>query len=370
MAGVKLPSRQARRALVLALPLAVGGCGSLEYYWQSASGHLALMAASRPVPDWLQDEAAPEPLKLRLEKALRIRAFASRELQLPDNASYRRYADLHRPAAVWNVVAAPEFSLTLHTWCFPVTGCVGYRGWFDQAQAQAEAASLRQQGLEAAVYPVPAYSTLGWMNWAGGDPLLNTFIHYPEGELARLLFHELAHQVVYVRDDTLFNESFATAVERLGVQRWLETEASEATRREWGQVSARRAQFRALTRETRGQLEAVYATPGLPDGERRARKDAVLREFRIRYAGMRAQWGGDSSRLRLTDRWVAEANNASFGAQAAYDRLVPGFEALFAREGGDWRRFYAAVKDLSALPRPVRHQRLDDLARARPTGSS
>ncbi len=368
MSRAKLRHRRARLAFLLPLLVVLGGCGNLEYYWQSASGHLSLMAAARPVPDWLHDEAAPEPLKQRLEKAVRIRAFASRELQLPDNASYRRYADLHRVAAVWNVVAAPEFSLTLRTWCFPVTGCVGYRGWFDEAQAQAEAASLRQQGLEASVYPVPAYSTLGWMNWAGGDPLLNTFIQYPEVELARLIFHELAHQVAYVRDDTMFNESFATAVERLGVQRWLETEASEAARKEWVQVSARRAQFRALTRDTRARLEAVYEAAGLSVDERRARKDAALGEFRERYALMRAQWGGDATRLRLTDRWVAEANNASFGAQAAYDQLVPGFEALFAREGGDWRRFYGAVKELGEMPRPARHQRLEDLARTRPAG--
>jgi len=163
----------------------------------------------------LQSDATPEALKERLRLAGRIRAFASQQLHLPDNPSYLSYANLDRPAAVWNVVAAPEWSLQPKQWCFPVAGCVSYKGYYDEAAAAQEAQQLAAQGLETAVQPVPAYSTLGWLNWAGGDPLLSTFIGYPEGELARLIFHELAHQVVYVAGDTAFNESFATAVERL-----------------------------------------------------------------------------------------------------------------------------------------------------------
>ncbi|MDQ6880600.1 MAG: aminopeptidase, partial [Pseudomonadota bacterium] len=182
--------------IVVAAALCLSGCSNLAYYWQSAAGHLRLMNAARPVDAWLEDQQSPATLKARLVLSQQIRRFAVTELHLPDNPSYRRYADLKRSAAVWNVVAAPQFSLTLKTWCFPVTGCVGYHGYFDETQARAEAAQLAAEGLEASVYPVPAYSTLGWMNWAGGDPLLNTFINYPEGELARLIFHELAHQVV------------------------------------------------------------------------------------------------------------------------------------------------------------------------------
>lgn len=354
--------------LVAAAALGLGGCSNLGYYWNSAAGHMALMAAARPVPDWLADQAAPQPLKQRLELSQRIRRFASDTLMLPDNASYTRYADLHRPAAVWNVVAAPELSLTLHRWCFPVTGCVGYRGYFDEAAAQAQARQLRAQGLEASVYPVPAYSTLGWMNWAGGDPLLSTFIHYPEGELARLIFHELAHQVLYVKDDTPFNESFATAVERLGGAIYLDTQASEAGRREYAQYNERRLAFRALVRSTRERLAAVYDQRQLQpldaDTQRRLKAQA-MREFRAGYAQLRARWGLDAARLRLTDRWVAEANNASFGATAAYDELVPGFEALFEREGRDWRRFYAAVRQLARAPASVRREQLQALAGGR-----
>ncbi len=178
--------------LLLAAAL-MSGCAQLGYYWQSARGHLELMSAARPVDRWLSDPATPPALRERLALAQRMRDFSVTELKLPDNASYKRYADLGRRAVVWNVVATPEFSLELKTWCFPVAGCVGYRGYFSEADARAQAQALREQGWETGVYGVPAYSTLGWSNWLGGDPLLNTFIAYPEGELARLLFHELAH---------------------------------------------------------------------------------------------------------------------------------------------------------------------------------
>lgn len=354
---------------VLAAAILVGlaGCANVGYYWQSASGHVQVMSAARPVSDWLRDDQADERLKQQLQTAQRIRAFASRVLHLPDNASYTRYADLRRSAVLWNVVAAPPLSLTLRTWCFPVAGCVGYRGYYDEAQAQSEAAALRAQGLDVAVYPVPAYSTLGWMNWAGGDPLLNTFIHYPEGELARLIFHELAHQVVYVQDDTAFNESFATAVERLGVRAWWQSEVAEAARVDYDRMRARREQFHALTRSTRDQLAAAYAG-GASSAQDvtalMARKQAILQDFRARYARLRSTWEGDPARWRATDRWVEEANNAAFGAEAAYDTWVPAFESLFEREGRDWPRFYDAVRKLGGMSRERRDQLLKALSRA------
>jgi predicted aminopeptidase len=209
---------------------------------------------------------------------------------------------------------------------------------------------------------VPAYSTLGLLNWAGGDPLLNTFIQYPEGELARLIFHELAHQVVYAKNDTMFNESFATAVERLGGERWLATRASPQAREEYAQFDGRRRQFRALNRAARERLEAIYETAGLEPEERARRKAQVMREFREQYAQLRASWGGDPARWRGFDRAVERANNATFGAQAVYDELVPGFEGLFRREGGDWKRFHAAARHLATLPKEERHKLLKDLA--------
>ena len=342
-------------ATAIAIVAGLAGCADLGYYWQSVNGHLLLLNAARPVDDWLGDAQTPATLKTRLALAQRIRRFAVTELKLPDNPSYQRYADLRRSAVVWNVVAAPEFSLTLKTWCFPVAGCVGYRGYFDEAEARSEAAQLAAQGLETSVYGVPAYSTLGWMNWAGGDPLLSTFIGYPEGELARLVFHELAHQVVYAPGDTVFNESFATAVERLGVQRWLQEPVgsaslvSQAARQAYVQFDDRRRQFRALTAATRQELSRIYASKSAFAHDAQAQaahKTIAMQQFRDAYAQLKSSWNGYAG----YDPWVARANNASFSAQAAYDEGVPAFEALFEQEGRDWQRFYRAVKQLAALP--------------------
>lgn len=349
-----------RVLLVCVVAGLLSGCASTDigpgYYWQSVTGHLKLMHAARPVQDWLDDPTTPLALQHKLRLTQRIRAFAVTELGLPDNASYHRYADLQRKAAVYNVVAAPALSLRLHQWCFPVAGCVGYRGYFDEADAKTFAAGLDGH-LDVAVYPVPAYSTLGWMNWAGGDPLLNTFIGYPEGELARLIFHELAHQVVYASGDTVFNESFATAVERLGGARWL-AQSDAAARQAYAAFDERRKTFRALTRETRERLQALYDDAALDDTTKLARKTQVLHDFRQRYADLRQGWGG----YKGYDAWVAQANNASFGAQAAYDQWVPAFEALFEREGRDFSRFYDAVRALARQPATERQAAMQALA--------
>ena len=351
----------------------LGGCADAGYLLQSASGHLAMLRAAKSVTQWMDDAQTPTDLKARLALAQRIRRFAVTDLGLPDNPSYNQYADLQRRAVVWNVVAAPEFSLRLKTWCFPVTGCIGYRGYFDEAQARAMALELKAGGLEVSVYGVPAYSTLGWMNWAGGDPLLNTFINYPEGELARLIFHELAHQVAYARDDTMFNESFATAVERLGGARWLARQGSAAAKTEFEAHVSQRAQFRALTLATRRVLTDIYQekSPVAPDRYAQvAIKNKVMQDFRDQYAQLKASWiataGTEAARFIGYDAWVANANNASFGAQAAYDELVPDFEALFerisndaAKESGEpWPRFYEAVKRLAQMPEKERRQAL------------
>ncbi|MFP8778464.1 aminopeptidase [Hydrogenophaga sp. RWCD_12] len=349
-----------KAAILSVFAALLSGCAATDagpgYYWQSVTGHLKLMQAARPVQEWIDDPATPPPLQARLQLTQRIRSFAVSELGLPDNASYRRYADLHRKAAVYNVVAAPALSLELHRWCFPVTGCVGYRGYFDEAEARAFAGTLGSD-LDVAVYPVPAYSTLGWMNWAGGDPLLNTFIGYPEGELARLIFHELAHQVVYANGDTQFNESFATAVERIGGARWL-AQTDPATQSAYAEFDGRRQAFRALTRDIRQQLQALYADDSVNEGTKRERKDQILRSFRERFETLKQRWNG----YKGYDAWVAQANNASFGAQAAYDQWVPAFEALFEREGRDFGRFYDAVRRLAEQPAGQRQAALQALA--------
>lgn len=347
-----------RSIACLLVPWSLVGCADLSYYVQSAKGHLSLMQAAKPVDAWLADPATPADLRDRLALSQQMRQFAVDQLALPDNASYRRYADLQRRSVVWNAVAAPPYSLELKTWCFPFTGCIGYRGYFDESAAQAQAARLRDQGLEATVYGVPAYSTLGWLNWLGGDPLLNTFVRYPEGELARLLFHELAHQVIYVKDDTTFNESYATAVERLGGMQWMLAHASVAAREEYAAFDARRRDLRALMLQTRQALQAVYADPG--DPQRMAQgKVRAMEDFRTAYARLKQErWGGFSG----YDGYIARANNAVFGVQAAYDSMVPAFEALFEREGRDWARFHKAVAAIADLPRAERNEALRTLA--------
>jgi predicted aminopeptidase len=351
----------ARGGRVAALLLAVGavgltaGCSTLGYYAQSVGGHLAIVRAARPVSAWLADDRVSAALKARLELSQRIRDFATRELKEPDNASYRRYADLKRPYAIWNVVAAPELSLTLKTWCFAVVGCVGYRGYYEQAEADAFAAGLRARGLEVSVYGVPAYSTLGLLPFdAFADPLLNTFIGYPEGELARLVFHELAHQIAYAKGDTVFNESFATAVERIGAQRWLKEHASPQAREDYERYETRRRDFRDLTTRYRDRLEALYDSAA-SDVAKQAAKAALMAQLRADYATLkRERWGGYAG----YDEWFAHANNASFGVLAAYTQLVPNFDRLFEREGGDFTRFYAEVKRLAALPQAERRAAL------------
>jgi predicted aminopeptidase len=341
-------------ALVLAALCAGSGCSSVGYLTQAAGGHVDLMWRARPVAEALADPATPATLRDRLAASQRLRDFAASELKLPDNPSYRRYADLPREAVVWNVVAAPPLSLTLKTWCFPVMGCVGYRGYFNKAEAEAEAAELRAAGFETTVYGVPAYSTLGWTNVFGGDPLLSTFIGWSEVELARLIFHELAHQALYVADDTAFNESFATAVERIGSRRWLDRFGSAAQHEEAATADERREAFRALTLRWRAALDRAYVDPG-DDTAKRAAKAKLMAAMRADYAALKAgPWHGFAG----YDGWFERANNASLAMMAAYNELVPDFERLFDAGGGDFLQFYAAVRELAPLPPQQRRARL------------
>jgi predicted aminopeptidase len=341
--------------LAAAAALCLGsGCSDMGYYRQSVAGHLDLMSRARPVDDWIAAGDTPDALKQRLGLAQRMREFSVQVLKLPDNASYRAYADLQRPAAVWNVVAAPALSLQLKTWCYPVTGCVGYRGYFDRGAADTLGNSLRVEGYDVGVYGVPAYSTLGWSNWIGGDPLLNTFVNGSEGDLARLIFHELAHQQLYVADDTLFNESFATAVARIGTRLWLEQHGSPAAREQYRLSQQRRRDFGELTLRWRDRLDQLYAGP-LADDKKLAAKAELLAQLRAEYQAMKQQrWAGYAG----YDAWFAQVNNASLGVLGAYNDLAGDFERLFAQQGGDFRRFYAEAAAIAALPKAGRHAKL------------
>jgi len=293
-----------RRLLLAAALLILSGCGTVGHWGQALGGHLGIVRAARPVQDWLADPATPPELAERLKLSQQMRDFASSQLALPDNNSYRRYADLHRAAAVWNVVAAPEFGFTLKTWCYPIMGCAGYQGWFDRDQALAHAEALRAEGWEVQVQAIPAYSSLGWSRFLGGDPLLNTFIRYPEGELAAMIFHELAHQRVYAGDDTGFNEAYASAVERLGAREWLAGKPDALAAFDAGRV--RRERFLALARQGRERLAAVYAGRAGPQA---AGKAAVMADLRARAPDEAPGY----------EAWFQRAKNARFASLSAYD---------------------------------------------------
>jgi predicted aminopeptidase len=353
----RLPWLALAIVLLAAIGGLAGGCSTFGYYAQSIHGHFAVLDAARPIPEVIADPQAAPPLKQRLERAQQIRTYASVQLGLPDNGSYRRYADLKRPYVVWNVFAAPELSLQLKQWCYPVVGCAGYRGYFDKAAAEAEAGRLRADGYEVNVSGVQAYSTLGWF----ADPLLNTFVGGTEGQLAGLLFHELAHQVVYVGGDTTFNESFATSVEREGVRRWLEAHGNDATRQAYAEFARRREQFLQLLLKYRQRLQENYEREAADD-VKRARKRQLFAELQQDYAALKQGWGGYAG----YDRFFAQdLTNAHLAAIGAYNDRVPAFDALLAEHGGNFPAFYGEVRRLAELPKDARDAALDRLQASR-----
>jgi predicted aminopeptidase len=349
--------RLARAAIAAFLPALLAGC-QVGYYAQLIRGQYDLWSRREPIEQLLARPDTDAGLKVRLARALDARAFATRELKLPDNGSYKQYADLGRPYAVWNVFAAPEFSLHGHEWCFPFAGCVQYRGYFSQEDAREEAGDLRDDGFEVYVGGVPAYSTLGWFD----DPLLNT-LGTGEDVLAGTIFHELAHQVTYVKGDTAFNESFATFVEQEGLRRYLRDKPG--LREAASKRHVRRDRFVYLVMTARERLEAVYASGAAPE-VMRTRKQAVFEQLRADYARLKAGWGGDA----VYDGWMAgELNNARLLPFGLYHEWVGAFEALFAQAGGDWGAFYADVARLAEANGDDRRQRLTALRGAGAVGA-
>jgi len=322
-----------RTGMVAAALLMVAGCQSLSYYTQAIGGHLRVMAHARPIADWLADPNLDPQLRQRLETARRIRAFATNELGLPDNGSYLAYAELDRPAVVWNVFAAAEFSVEPKSECFPFTGCVSYRGFYSEADARAHADKLRASGYDVHVGGVPAYSTLGWFD----DPLLSTFIRYPDAQLARLVFHELSHQLVYAKGDTTFNESFAVAVEEEGVRRWLAAEGRSGELAAFRVAQQRRRDFAARVKQTRERLASIYAAGGT--------KEALQEHKR-----------GEFDRLRADYPSIVppEPNNAFLVSISLYTEMVPAFERLLAACNGDLPEFYRRATSIGALPKGER----------------
>ena len=334
----------------LVLPGLLAGCTQLQYYDQLLAGQYQLMQQRRPLAEVSADPATSDALRERLALARQLRDFASQHLRLPDNNSYRNYADLGRPYAVYNVFAAPELSLEPYHWCYPIIGCASYRGYFDRALAEQEAQRLRQAGYDVYIANIPAYSTLGWFD----DPLLNTFIHWPVGLMAELIFHELAHQRLYIDNDTAFNEAFATAVGQLGAQRWLDgyTPAAAA---EYQAMKRYQNDFLELVFELREQLAALYASAQNPAAKRHA-KVQLFAAAQRRYQALKTErWNGFAG----YDYWFGQdLNNAKLAPIGTYYQDVPAFRNLFVASGEDFEQFYRQVEQLSTLPPPERKQRL------------
>jgi len=331
-------------ALGLALLLSLEGC----YYMQAIRGHMDVMNRKRSVSEVLDDPDAPQALKDRLELVQEARRFSVEELGLPDNGSYRSYADLEREFVVWNVLAAPEFSLHAKQWCFPVAGCVGYRGYFEEKAAYREAEKLGEDGYDVVVGGVSAYSTLGRFS----DPVLNTMMRWEDVDLIATLFHELAHQQVYVKNDTQFNESFATAVAEIGIERWYADRKDPGLLNVYLERKALRRKMLQLVEDAKIRLAALYDS-GLEESEMRQRKDSVLNEL---SRDVRVLLAGNG---RSAPGWLSGSlNNARLVSLGLYEGWLPAFREIYKDCNGKMDCFYDAARTLADLPQNERYARL------------
>ena len=343
-------TRLMRPVLMLCLIGLLSACSNLGYYAQSVRGQLALLAVSRPVPEVLADPQTTTIERTRLERLDELRVFAHQQLGLPDSASFRHYAQVGREALVWSLVAAPIDSLQARTWCYPIIGCASYRGYFSKQAALSFAEQLSTAGWDVAVESVPAYSTLGWFS----DPLPSTVIHWPLPEIAGLVFHELAHEALYVPGDSAFNEAYASVVEREGVRRWLDCCGSAAQQAGRALRERRRSQVQRLIADARRRLADLYQDPPDRMGLLR-RKQGILDELQDSYATLRAAWDGYSG----YDYWFGRPlNNAHFASVDTYDAWQPALRSLLRLVDGDMQGFHQACRALSRLPDTVRHSYL------------
>ncbi|MBA2490953.1 MAG: aminopeptidase [Gammaproteobacteria bacterium] len=323
----------------------------MSYYAQSIGGQLRLLSSREPVAALLKDPGTDAKLKNRLARTQAMRSFASEVLALPDNDSYRGYVQLESPYVVWSLFATPEFSLRPRQWCFPIAGCVPYRGYFAARDARKFARALRAEGMDVYVGGVAAYSTLGWFD----DPLLSSMLYRGETETAAIIFHELAHAKVYAAGDAVFNESFAMTVEHAGMHRWLAAHGTSAQRRAYRTTWRHKQVFYDLIETARARLSALYASDAKPAFKRRGKR-RMIAQLRAQYVRLQQRRTGRDG----YDHWFnAPINNAKLAAVAIYRELVPDFERLMAACDGDLARFYAAVAALGELEPNRRHAHLN-----------
>ena len=363
-----------RRKWLLALSLAivlgaVSGCRTIGFYSQAIKGQYQIFAHQKVIDDLIADPQTPEALRKQLQLVAQLRVFAKDQLKLPVDGHYRKYVDVHRPYVVWNVQAAPQYSLQPRTWWYPLVGSLEYRGYFSESGATNYAKRFAKRGDDVYVDGVEAYSTLGWFK----DPILNTFIDRSEPELAEVIFHELGHQRVFARGDTDFNEAYATTVGQEGARRWLRASGKTNLMERYETALRRNGEFVHLIMSTREELEKVYGdtldkdgkvqaakTPPLPPAQLKVEKARVFAELHANYAKLKLSWGGYAG----YDDWFArEMNNAQLNTIANYYDFLPAFQRVLELNGGDMEKFYVEVERLSKMDKDERHQRLRDLAK-------
>lgn len=358
--------------LLLTTVAAVSGCHTVGFYGQALKGQYQILAHQERIQSLLSNSNTATALRGRLLVLQDLRDFARTELKLPVDAHYLKYVDVHRPYVVWNVEAAPEFSLEPKTWWYPLVGSLEYRGYFSKKGATNYANYLKRKGYDVSVGGVEAYSTLGWFK----DPVLNTFIFEPDADLAEIVFHELGHQRVFARGDTDFNEAFATSVGEEGARRWLKAKGNsqeleaylthlERTRGFVHLVQKTRERLAALygdTKTDRGQLKATGKKRDIPPQQLRAQKAQIIADMKREYAALKANSGTDDD---YSGWFQHPINNAHLNSVAAYYDFVPGFEQLLADNGGNLEKYYAAVESLSKESEDNRHAALRRLAAVR-----
>jgi predicted aminopeptidase len=339
-----------RYNFLILLLILLNGCSTVAYYSQAISGQMEIYRLSQPIESLVADPNVKKPLKQKLTAILKIRAFASKVLDLPDNSSYTYYADLKRPYVVWSIFATPTFSFQPKKWCFPIVGCVSYRGHFAQAPTQTLAKKLRTQGYDVYVAGIPAYSTLGWFS----DPVLNTMLGWPQADIAGLIFHELAHQKIYIKNDTAFNEAFARTVEYVGTERWLARYGTTKAIADYKLSQQRQTEFVALVLSARNDLIQIYKQT-ISEKEKLASKKAAFKKLRKQYLQLKQSWGGYTG----YDAWFAkDLNNAKLLSVATYQDYVPAFRALLRELNNDLPAFYKEVTKIGKLPLKERNAEL------------
>jgi predicted aminopeptidase len=331
-----------RAVVVCALAVPSTGC----YEWQAAQGQMRLMLAREPINQVIARPTTPAAVRAQLRRVSAIREFASRELGLPDNGSYRSFADLGREYVVWNVFAAPEFSIEAKQWCYPIVGCVAYRGYFHEPAARSLAAQLQAQGMDVAVEGVAAYSTLGHFD----DPILNTMLGWSDAELAGIIFHELTHQLIYVANDASFNEALASLVEEEGVRRWLTAQDRAQDLADYSRLEARYARVTDLLIATRAKLGELYGSH-LDTSAMMQQKTRIFAEATVAFDALKTEWDGRAPFQEWFDRGL---NNAYLVSIATYETCVPGFRRELAAADGDLPKFYARVRQLARLDQAQR----------------